>query len=127
MAKQIISTKNAPGAVGPYSQATLADGLLFVSGQLPMNPEAGELIIGDVQAATKLCLTNLKAVVEAAGGTLADVLKTTVFLKDMGDFAPMNEVYATFFTENPPARACVQAAALPKDVDVEIEAVAKIA
>lgn len=119
-----MSTTNAPGAIGPYSQAVKTDTMVFVSGQLAMDPETLELVGGDVQDETRKVLQNLQAVVEAAGTTLAKVVKTTVFISDMNDFPKINEVYAEFFTENPPARACVEVARLPKDARVEIEATA---
>lgn len=124
--KEIIATTNAPGAIGPYSQAVKAGSLLFVSGQLPLNPATGTMP-EDVAEQTKQSLTNAKAIVEAAGGTMADVVKTTVFLADMNDFAAMNAVYATFFPEGAcPARSAVQVARLPKDAKVEIEVIANI-
>lgn len=124
MKREIVSTTNAPGAIGPYSQAVKTDTMVFVSGQLAMDPETLELVGGDVQDETRKVLQNLQAVVEAAGTTLAKVVKTTVFISDMNDFPKINEVYAEFFTENPPARACVEVARLPKDARVEIEATA---
>ena len=124
--KEIIATTNAPGAIGPYSQAVKAGSLLFVSGQLPLDPETSTMP-EDVAEQTKQSLTNAKAIVEAAGGTMADVVKTTVFLADMNDFAAMNAVYATFFPEGAcPARSAVQVARLPKDAKVEIEVIANI-
>ncbi len=122
--KQIIKTDNAPGAIGPYSQATMANGMLFVSGQIPLNPKTGTLAGEDVVIQTKQSLSNLKAIVEAAGLTLDNVVRVGVFLKDMNDFAAMNEVYASFFKENCPARAAVEVARLPKDVLVEIDCIA---
>jgi len=122
--RKTVSTRKAPGAIGPYSQAIKANGFLFLSGQVALNPESGELVAGDVQAQTEQVLKNLKAVLEAAGSSLAAVVKTTVFLADMNDFAAMNEVYGRFFTADPPARATVEAARLPKDARVEIEAIA---
>jgi 2-iminobutanoate/2-iminopropanoate deaminase len=124
MEKQIIATPLAPAAIGPYSQAILAGGFVFCSGQIPLDPATGQLIDGDVAAQTHRVLKNLKAVLEAAGSSLPKVVKTTVFLRDMGDFAAMNAVYGEYFTADPPARATVQAARLPKDVAVEIECVA---
>ena len=124
MKKEIISTQNAPAAIGPYSQAVKAGDLLFVSGQIPVDPATGEVVEPSIQVQTQRSLTNVKNIVEAAGGTLENVVKTTVFLKDMDDFVPMNRVYQTFFPENSPARAAVQVAKLPKDVLVEIEAIA---
>ena len=122
--KQIISTTEAPAAVGPYSQATAAGGFIFCSGQIPLNPASGEMENSDIATATRRVLTNLKAVLDAAGVGLQDVVKTSVFLSDMKDFAAMNEVYGEYFAEKPPARACVAPAALPKGSLVEIEAVA---
>lgn len=120
----VISTPNAPGAIGPYSQAVKAGGFLYVSGQLPIDPATGAFAGDDAAAQTRQSLTNLKAIVTEAGMTLADVVKVNVFLKDMGDFAAMNAVYGEFFTENFPARAAVEVARLPKDALVEIECVA---
>lgn len=120
----VISTPNAPGAIGPYSQAVKAGGFLYVSGQLPLDPATGAFPGADVTAQTRQSLTNLKAIVDAAGMSLTDVVKVNVFLKDMGDFADMNAVYGEFFTENFPARAAVEVARLPKDALVEIECVA---
>jgi len=124
--KEIIATSNAPQAIGPYSQAVKWNGMVFLSGQIPLDPATGQLSEGGIAEQTIRVLENLKAVLEASGSDLAHVLKTTVFLKDMGEFAAMNEVYARFFGENPPARATVEAARLPKDVRVEIECVAAV-
>lgn len=124
MEKQIISTKNAPAAIGPYSQAVSVGNLLFTSGQIPINPATGEIVSGDVKAATKQSLENIKAILEEAGTSLDKVIKTVVFIKDMNDFASVNEVYGTYFSSNPPARSCVEVARLPKDVLVEIEVIA---
>lgn len=124
--KQVINTKKAPAAIGPYSQAIKLDNLLFISGQLPMNPDTMEIVEGNIQVQTKQALENLKAILEEAGSNLNNVVKTTLFIKDMGDFSNINEVYATYFTDNKPARACVEVARLPKDVGVEIEAIAVI-
>jgi 2-iminobutanoate/2-iminopropanoate deaminase len=124
MAREILKSESAPAALGPYSQAVRADGWIFCSGQIAMNPQTGQFEEG-IQAQTGRCLKNLSAVLEAAGATLADAVKVTVFLKDMNQFGQMNEVYAKFFAENPPARACVEVARLPKDVLVEIELIAK--
>ena len=121
-----VHTDRAPQAIGPYSQAIVTDGWVFCSGQIPLDPETMELSGGDVARQTDLVLNNLRAVLEAAGAGLDTVVKTTVFLKDMNDFAAMNEVYASHFGDHRPARAAVQAAALPKDVDVEIECVARL-
>ena len=122
--KRIIATEKAPRAIGPYSQAVAHNGLLYLSGQISLDPATGQLIEGDVAAQTERVLENLKAVLEAAGSSLGRVLKTTVYLKDLGEFARMNEVYGRYFPENPPARATVEVARLPRDARVEIEAVA---
>ena len=121
--KEIIATTNAPGAIGPYSQATKAGSMLFVSGQLALDPATG-VMPEDVAAQTRQSLKNVQAVLEAAGSSLDKVLKTTVFLNDMGNFAAMNEVYASFFPGEAPARSAVEVARLPKDALVEIEALA---
>lgn len=124
--KEIIKTTNAPAAIGPYSQAVRVGDFLFTSGQIPINPETGEIVEGDTDKQTEQVLKNLKAVLEAGGASLESVVKTTVFLKDMSDFAVVNSVYAKYFVENQPARSAIQAARLPKDVSVEIEAIALI-
>lgn len=124
--REIISTESAPGAIGPYSQAVKAGNMVFCSGQIPIDPATGEFVSNDVAAQTEQVLKNLTAVLEAAGAGLNDVVKTTVFLADMNDFAAMNEVYARYFDENKPARATVQAARLPRDARIEIECVAVI-
>lgn len=124
--RTVVATDKAPAAVGPYSQAIRAGGLVFTAGQIAMDLATGRLVGGDIQAQTRRVLLNLQAVLEAAGTTLANVVKITVFLKDMGDFAAMNAVYAEFFAERPPARSAVQVAALPLGADIEIEAVAVI-
>ncbi len=122
--KSIISTGNAPAAIGPYAQATACNGLVITSGQLPLDPATGTFPEG-IKEQTRQSLTNVKAILNEAGLELSDVLKTTVFLKDMNDFAAMNEVYATFFEEGSfPARSAVEVARLPKDALVEIEAIA---
>jgi len=121
-----VATEHAPGAIGPYSQAVSVDGWVFCSGQIPLDPATGELVQGDIGIQTDRVLKNLAAVLEAAGGSLSHVVKTTVFLADMGDFAGMNEVYARHFGGHRPARAAVAVRTLPKNVDVEIEAVARI-
>ena len=126
MKKQTIQTTNAPAAIGPYSQAVRAGDLLFVSGQIPLDPKTGELVRGSISEETKKVLDNLKAIIEAAGGSLGDVVKTTIFLKDMNQFSAVNEVYASFFQEPFPARATVEVSKLPKNVNVEIEAVAQL-
>ncbi len=122
--KKIISTNNAPGAIGPYSQGVLANGTLYVSGQIPINPQTGELCENDIKIQTRQCLNNLKAIVTQAGLTLDNVVRCGVFLKDMNDFALMNEVYAEFFSKEFPTRAAVEVARLPKDVLVEIDCIA---
>jgi 2-iminobutanoate/2-iminopropanoate deaminase len=124
--KKIVSTDAAPKAIGPYSQAVIANGFAFLSGQIPLDPATNQLIDGDIAAQTERVFENLKAVLEACGSSLGKVVKTTVFLKDMGEFAKMNEVYGRYFTENTPARATVEAARLPRDVRVEIECVALV-
>lgn len=121
---KILSTANAPAAIGPYSQGVQAGNMVFVSGQLPIVPATGELLSAAIGEQTKQCLANITAILAEAGCTLKDVVKTTIFLKDMADFAEVNAAYATFFTEEPPARACVQVAKLPKDADIEIEVIA---
>jgi 2-iminobutanoate/2-iminopropanoate deaminase len=122
--KKIISTDRAPKAIGPYSQAVVVNGLAFLSGQIPLDPETNQLIQGDVVAQTVRVLENMKIVLEACGSSLAQVVKTTVFVKDLSEFATINETYANYFPENPPARSTVEAARLPRDVRVEIECVA---
>ena len=124
MANQVIHTENAPAAIGPYSQAVKAGNLLFVSGQVPFVPETMEILEGDVKAQTAQSLKNLQAILKEAGADFSNVVKTTVFIKDMNEFAQINEVYAEYFGENKPARACVEVARLPKDVKVEIELIA---
>lgn len=119
-----IQTGHAPQAIGPYSQAVKVNGFVFCSGQIPLDPATMQIIEGDAKAQTERVLLNLRAVLEAAGSSLEQVVKTTVFLLDMNDFAAMNEVYATFFSNNRPARSTVQVARLPRDVRVEIEVVA---
>jgi len=123
MSRSVITTDRAPRAIGPYVQAIGLDRLVFCSGQIPLHPD-GSLESGDITAQTRQVLTNLQAVLEAAGSSLAGVVKTTVFLADMNDFAAMNGVYGEFFPEAPPARSTVQVARLPRDVRVEIEAIA---
>jgi 2-iminobutanoate/2-iminopropanoate deaminase len=127
MNKKVISTVQGPSAIGPYSQAIHAGNLLFVSGQIPIDPGTGSLIEDStIQAQTRRVLQNLLAIVQAAGGTVQSIVRTTVFLKDMADFAEMNAVYASFFTTAPPARSTVQAARLPRDVSIEIDCIAVI-
>ncbi|MBZ0280844.1 MAG: RidA family protein [Anaerolineae bacterium] len=124
MSKQAIVAVKAPPAAGPYSHAIVANGFVFTAGQLGLVPETKTMIEGGIEEQTRQVLTNVKTILEAAGSSLDKVVKTTVFLKDMNDFAAMNAVYATFFTENPPARSTVQVAKLPLDAMVEIETVA---
>ncbi len=125
MTKEIIHTDHAPKAIGPYSQAVRAGNMLFTSGQLPINPATGE-VSGDITAQTKQVLENLKAIIEAAGGSLDDVVKATVFITDLSGFAAMNEVYAKYFSSRPPARSTVEISGLAKNALVEIEVVAQI-
>jgi 2-iminobutanoate/2-iminopropanoate deaminase len=127
MEKTVIHTKSAPGAVGPYSQAVRVGSFLYTAGQIGLDPESGQMVADDIELQTERVLKNLKAVLQAAGGGLSDVVKTTVFLLDMGEFGAMNKVYASFFGDNPPARSAVQVAALPLGGRVEIEAVAYLA
>lgn len=122
--KQIVSTASAPKAIGPYSQAVVWNGLVFLSGQIPLDPESGQLIEGGIAEQTVRVLENLKAVLEASGSSLSDVVKTTVFLKNMSDFPQMNEVYGRYFPSDAPARSTVEAARLPRDVQVEIDCIA---
>lgn len=124
--RERIQTDNAPAAIGPYSQAIKAGGFVFVSGQIPTNPATGEFVAGGIAEQTEQVFKNLKAVLEAAGSSLDQVVKTTVYLADMKEFSGMNEVYARFFSGPPPARATVAAAGLPRDARVEIEAVAVV-
>ena len=121
---RVLETKNAPAAIGPYSQGVAAGSMVFVSGQLPIVPETGELHTGSIGEQTAQSMRNIEAILAEAGCTLKDVVKTTIFLKDMGDFAEVNAAYGKFFTENPPARACVQVAKLPRDARIEIEVIA---
>ena len=122
--RQIVRTDQAPDAIGPYSQAVTANGFVFTSGQIPIDPATGQFVPGGIAEQTQQVLKNLSAVLEAAGSSLEQVVKTTVFLADMQDFTAMNEVYATFFGAEPPARSTVQAARLPRDARVEIDVVA---
>ena len=122
--KKIIATKNAPAAIGPYSQAVEAGGLLFISGQLPIDPASGSMAPAEIKAQTEAVIKNLEGVLKSEGLTLENVLKTTVYMADLGQFAAMNEVYGRFFAANPPARATIEVKALPKAALVEIEAVA---
>lgn len=123
---ETVSTENAPGAIGPYSQAVKTGNMVFCSGQIPIDPTTGNFVSDDVAEQTEQVLKNLSAVLEAAGSDLEKVVKTTVFLADMNDFAAMNDVYARYFSANKPARATVQAARLPRDARVEIECIALV-
>lgn len=122
--KTVVSSDRAPQAIGPYSQAIKANGFLFVSGQIPLDPVTGQIVYGGIENQTHQVLANLRAILEREDLTFTSVVKTTVFLKDMEDFAVMNKVYSQYFTGEPPARACVQVAKLPRDVSVEIELIA---
>ena len=122
--KDVVSTEKGPQAIGPYSQAIRANGFIFLSGQIPFDPATGKIIEGDIAAQTARVLENVKAIAEAAGSSLDRAVKATVFLKDMNDFAAMNQVYGKYFVANPPARSTVEVARLPRDVRVEIELIA---
>ena len=122
--KQIVKTERAPQAIGPYSQAVVAGGFVFASGQIPIDPQTGEFVAGGIREQTEQVLRNLSEVLAAAGSSFAQVVKTTVYLADMNDFAEMNEVYGRYFQHEPPARATVQAARLPRDARVEIDVIA---
>jgi 2-iminobutanoate/2-iminopropanoate deaminase len=124
--KEIISTEKGPKAIGPYSQAVKANGFIFTAGQVAFDPATGQLVEGDVARQTARALDNLKAIVEAAGSSLDNAVKTTVYLKDMNDFAAMNEVYGRYFPKNAPARSTVEAARLPRDVRVEIDLIVAV-
>jgi len=124
MTRDIITTDRAPAAIGPYSQAVKTQDLVFVSGQLPIDPQSGHLVTGDIRNQTRQAMQNLGAILAAAGSSFGRIVKTTLFIADMDQFATINEVYAEFFTGQPPARACVQVARLPRDAGVEVEAVA---
>lgn len=126
MSKTVISTPLAPAAIGPYSQAIRSGNLLFVSGQIPLDPQSGQIVQGDVAVQTARVIENLSAILEAAGSNLTRVIKTTVYLKNLADFGVMNEVYGRFFSDSPPARATVEVARLPRDVSVEIDLIAEI-
>jgi 2-iminobutanoate/2-iminopropanoate deaminase len=121
--RRVISTNTAPGAIGPYSQAIQTETMVFVSGQLALNPDTGNLVSGDIKAETRQAMQNLKNILEAAGSSMEKVVKTTLFIKEMDDFPLINEVYGEFFENDPPARACVEVARLPKDANFEIEAI----
>ncbi len=124
--REIIETEYAPRAIGPYSQAVVANGFVFASGQIPLDPRTGEFVAGGVREQTEQVMRNLAEVLKAAGSSFAQVVKTTVYLADMGDFAAMNEVYGRYFETAPPARATVQAARLPRDARVEIDVIATL-
>jgi 2-iminobutanoate/2-iminopropanoate deaminase len=124
--KDIVLTDRGPKPIGPYSQAVKADGFLFASGQIALDPQTNEFVAGDIRQQTERVMANIKGIVEASGSNLGHVVKTTVFLKDMNDFAAMNEVYGKFFAVAPPARSTVQVARLPKDALVEIEVIASL-
>lgn len=121
--KKIISTTKAPAAIGPYSQAVEVNGMVFTSGVIPIIPETGELVQGGIEEQAEQALSNLKALIEESGAAIENTIKTVVFIKNMDDFAKVNKIYATYFTENCPARSCVEVARLPKDVLIEIEAI----
>lgn len=125
--KKIVATELAPKAIGPYSQAVIAGGMVYASGQIPINPATGQIVEGGTAVQTERILENLKAVLEASGSSLAQVVKTTVFLKDMNDFAAMNEVYGRYFADQAPARSTIEVARLPRDVRVEIDVIAAVA
>ncbi|MBI5192577.1 MAG: RidA family protein [Nitrospirae bacterium] len=124
--KSIIYSKNAPAAIGPYSQGIKAGGFIFVSGQIPIDPETGNIIQGDIEEQTEQVLKNLKEILAESGLTLSDVVKTTLYLKDLSNFERVNNVYKRYFIETPPARSTVEVARLPKDVQIEIDAIAYI-
>ena len=124
--KTIISTPKAPAAIGPYSQAVLVNGMLFTSGVIPIDPETNTLVEGDVTVQARQAIGNLKNLIEASGSSMDKVVKTTVFIKDMNDFGKINDIYKDFFTSDFPARSCVEIARLPKDVLIEIEAIATV-
>ena len=124
--KTIISTPKAPAAIGPYSQAVLVNGMLFTSGVIPIDPETNTLVQGDVEAQARQAIGNLKNLIEASGSSMEKIVKTTVFIKNMNDFGKINDIYKEFFTSDFPARSCVEVARLPKDVLIEIEAIAVV-
>ncbi len=126
MKKAVVQTDKAPKAIGPYSQAIWAGNFLFLSGQVPLNPETGELVKGDIRQQTRQVLENIRGVLESQNLGMEDVVKVTIFLKNIGDFSRVNEVYGTYFPSFPPARSTVGVAGLPRDVDIEIEAIALI-
>ncbi len=124
MEKQVVNTDQAPAAIGPYSQALKVGEMVFVSGQIPIDPATGDIVQGDIKAQTRQVLTNLNAVLAAAGSSLERTVKTTVYITNMDEFSQVNEVYSEFFKDQPPARACVEVSRLPKGVAVEIDAIA---
>jgi len=124
MEKAVIATEKAPAAIGPYSQAIRMGNMVFLSGQIPLHPVTGEMVKGDIKAQTRQVLENVKCILEAAGSSLDQVAKTTIFMKDLNDYAAVNAVYQEFFPNKPPARAAIQAARLPRDAGVEIETIA---
>ncbi len=124
MPKRVVKTERAPAAIGPYSQALVANGFVFVSGQIPINPQTGQLVTGDIHAQTRQCLENLKAILEAAGSSMGKLVKVTVFAKDLQNFQAINHVYAEYFKEDPPARSFVEVSRLPRDAAIEIEGIA---
>lgn len=126
MNKEVLSTKNAPAAIGPYSQAIKVGNLLFSSGQIPLDPATGELVNSDIKAATKRVLENIRGILDEAGTSFENVIKTVVYLKDMEDFVAVNTIYSQYFTTKQPARSCVQVAKIPKDAMVEIEVIALV-
>ncbi len=124
MAREVVNTDQAPVAIGPYSQALKVGEMVFVSGQIPIDPATGDIVQGDIKTQTRQVLTNLNAVLTAAGSSLEKTVKTTVYITNMDEFSQVNEVYSEFFTDQPPARACVEVSRLPKGVAVEIDAIA---
>lgn len=126
MNREIIATNKAPATIGPYSQAVKVGNFIFVSGQIPIDPKTGKIVGNDIMAQTKRVLENIKAVLEAAGANLTNVVKTTVYLVDMGDFNAMNEIYATYFSEKPPARSTVEVSKLPKGSKIEVDVIAYV-
>ena len=126
MGKKVIQTEKAPKAIGPYSQAIQAGNFLFLSGQIPLDPTTGELVKGDIRKQTQQVLENIKGVLESQGLGMEDIVKVTIFLKDIGNFNQVNEVYATYFPSSPPARSTVEVAKLPRDADIEIETIALV-
>ncbi len=124
--KKIVKTDNAPAPIGPYNQATIANGFLFVSGQIALDPHSGELVSGEIEAETEQVMKNLQAVLGEAGSDFSDVVKTTIFIRDMDQFARINSVYGSFFPTDPPARETVEVSRLPKDVRVEISCIAVV-